>query len=56
MAKPVLIVGPDPRYIEFSGSASSIGYKRRDDQTPAWTARDRPADSGYCVQILLTKE
>ena len=54
-AKSVLIIGPDPRYIDFSAPYLPPGMSAEKIIAGVDGARDRLADAGYCVQILLTK-
>jgi hypothetical protein len=55
MAKSVLIIGPDPRYIDFSAPYLPPGMSAEKIIAGVDGARDRLADAGYFVQILLTK-
>ena len=55
MAKSVLIIGPDPRYIDFSAPYLPPGITAEKIIAGVDGARDRLADAGYYVQILLTK-
>ena len=55
MAKSVLIIGPDPRYIDFSAPNLPPGVTAEKIIAGVDGARDRLADAGYNVQILLTK-
>jgi hypothetical protein len=55
MAKSVLIIGPDPRYIDFSAPYLPPGISAEKIIAGVDGARDRLADAGYYVQILLTK-
>jgi hypothetical protein len=54
-AKSVLIIGPDPRYIDFSAPYLPPGMSAEKIIAGVDGARDRLADAGYCVQVLLTK-
>jgi len=54
-AQSVLIIGPDPRYIDFSAPYLPPGMSAEKIIAGVDGARDRLADAGYCVQILLTK-
>src|ERR1700740_744893 len=55
MAKSVLIIGPDPRYIDFSAPNLPPGVSAEKIIAGVDGARDRLADAGYYVQILLTR-
>ena len=55
MAKSVLIIGPDPRYIDFTAPNLPPGTSAEKIIAGVDGARDRLADAGYNVQILLTK-
>jgi hypothetical protein len=55
MAKSVLIIGPDPRYIDFSAPNLPPGISAATIIAGVNGARDRLADAGYYIQILLTK-
>jgi hypothetical protein len=55
MAKSVLIIGPDPQYIDFSAPNLPPGVSAEKIIAGVDGARDRLADAGYNVQILLTK-
>jgi hypothetical protein len=53
--KSVLIIGPDPRYIDFSAPYLPPGMTAEKIIAGVDGARDRLADAGYRVQVLLTK-
>ena len=55
MVKSVLVIGPDPRYIDFSAPYLPPGMSADKIIAGVDGARDRLADAGYYVQILLTK-
>ena len=55
MTRSVLIIGPDTRWIDFSAPYLPPGISAEKIMVGVVSARDRLADAGYYVQILLTK-